>query len=230
MSSKRLLVEGNNDRAFYQAFCKKLGLSDVKVEVITPKDIGAHRDGWSNLIDYLPTELKRLSSGNIDQLAIILDADFLADNQGGLISRRSLVTTKINDYLTTKSIAPYQINSEPNYQNGDVFSHPNGLPDIGLWITPDHKNEGMIENLVETMISNNQEQQQIFNYVNQSIDQLPIQLFKNIHLSKAKVNTWRAWQKEPGLRLPDALNQNLLDINSQIATNFSNWLLAVFKN
>ncbi|MDX8126500.1 DUF3226 domain-containing protein [Methylomonas sp. OY6] len=230
MSKKILLVEGNNDRAFFRAFCKKLDLKDVdvpEITIVTPKDIGAQRNGWTNLIDHLPTEIKRLRNGDIDKLAIVIDADFEPDNYGGVTSRRSLITKKINDFLQKQNYGLYEISDQPNYKTGDIFKHTNGLPDIGLWIMPDHQNDGMIENFVEQMISASAEQQSLLAHANFSINNLPTKLFKDIHLSKARIYTWRAWQKEPGIRLPDALSENLLTIEA--AANFSNWLVSVFK-
>lgn len=230
MSKKILLVEGNDDRAFFKAFCKKLNIADVEVPeitIVTPKDRGSQRNGWTNLLDHLPTEIKRLRSGDIDKLAIVLDADFQPDNNGGLVSRRSLVTNKINDFLQEHNYGLYEISEQPHYQNGDIFKHSNGLSDIGLWIMPDHQNDGMIENLVEQMISTDTEQRSLLAHADLSINNLPTKLFKDIHLSKARIYTWRAWQKEPGIRLPDALSQNLLTIEA--AANFSNWLVSVFK-
>lgn len=230
MSKKILLVEGNNDRAFFKAFCKTLGLTDVEIPeitIVTPKDRGSQRNGWTNLVDHLPTEIKRLRSGDIDKLAIVIDADFSPDNNGGVTSRRNLIAHKINDFLQYQKYGLYEIAEQPNYQKGDIFKHSNGLPDIGLWIMPDHQNDGMIENLIEQMISTNTEQQSLLAHVDLSINNLPAKLFSDIHLSKARIYTWRAWQKEPGIRLPDALSENLLTLEA--AANFSNWLISVFK-
>jgi hypothetical protein len=230
MSKKILLVEGNDDRAFVKAFCKKLGITDVdvpEITIVTPKDRGSQRNGWTNLIDHLPTEIKRLRNGDIDKLAIIIDADFAPDNNGGVTSRRDLITKKINTFLQEHNYGLYEISDQPNYQKGDIFKHLNGLPDIGLWIMPDHQNDGMIENFVEQMISTGTEQQALLAHADLSINNLPTKLFKDIHLSKARIYTWRAWQKEPGIRLPDALSENLLTIET--AANFSNWLASVFK-
>lgn len=230
MSKKILLVEGNNDRAFFKAFCKRLGLTEVEIPdiaILTPKDIGAQRNGWTNLIDHLPTEIKRLRSGDIDKLAIVIDADFEPDNNGGVTSRRSLVANKINNFLQEQNYGLYEVSEQPNYLKGDIFKHTNGLPDIGLWIMPDHQNDGMIENFVEQMISTDTEQQSLLAHIDISINNLPTKLFKDIHWSKARIYTWRAWQKEPGIRLPDALYENLLTIEA--ATNFSNWLVSIFK-
>ncbi|MEQ1528517.1 MAG: DUF3226 domain-containing protein [Methylococcales bacterium] len=227
MSKKVLLVEGNDDRAFYQMYCKKLELNDVDVLVVTPRDRGAKRNGWTHLIDHLPTEIKRLRNCDIDKLAIVIDADFAPDNNGGVIAKRKLVSDKINHFLLEQNFGLYEISDQPNYEKGDIFKHTNGLPDIGLWIMPDHKNDGMIENLVEQMISTIAKQQSILAHVDLSINNLPEKLFKDIHSSKARIYTWRAWQEEPGVRLPDALSKDLLTLNA--AANFSHWLISIFK-
>ncbi len=216
-----LLVEGKADQEFHQAFCQAVGLTNVSVKVITPSKLAAESgDGWRNLIDNLPLALKELIAGNFEKLGIILDADFQADNSGGVLERYRLVTQPLQ-------AAGYHIPSSPDFGKGDIFSHADGLPAIGLWIMPDHQNEGMLELFIETLITA-PEQKQLLHHADQAINTLPIYLFDRVVKSaKAKIYTWRAWQKQPSDSLANTFKHHLLDTNA--APHFSNWLQNVFN-
>ena len=68
----------------------------------------------------------------------------------------------------------------------------------------------------------------LLKHAEKSIDNLPTKLFdKALHLTKAKVFTWRAWQKRPGIPLNKALHDGILDRSKSV--NFENWLKQVFK-
>ncbi|NOT65371.1 MAG: hypothetical protein HOP06_04960 [Methylotenera sp.] len=221
MTVNLLYVEGRDDRDFHQSFCKIVGLKDVEVKIITPVDLDADSgDGWSNLINNLPILLKQINAGSIDKLGLILDADFPPDDSGGFIERYTLVTSKLNEF-------GYNIPVKPNNNKGEIFSHPDNLPSIGLWIMPNHKDDGMLENFIESLVTH-ENQLSLLAYADKSIKNLPITLFnQKLHSTKAKIFSWRAWQKRPGLPLNSALNKGILDRTK--ASNFEKWLNSVFN-
>jgi hypothetical protein len=97
---------------------------------------------------------------------------------------------------------------------------------VGVWIMPDHQHDGMLEDFVQSLVTA-QEQQAILQHAQSSIDTLPHQLFDaELRTAKATVCTWRAWQKEPGASLGQALKNGLLDRTK--AVDFENWLKKVF--
>ena len=216
----KLLVEGNDDQDFFKACCQKLGL--ISVDVFPPKIIAASTgDGCGNLITNLPILLAQIKAGDIDKFGIILDADFPPNNRGGFTSRYKLITNQLKDF-------GYIIPRKTAFTKGSVFAHSDGLPDIGLWIMPDHQGDGMLENFIESIISSESDQQSLLSYADSVIDKLPIKLFnEKLRSSKAKVFTWRAWQNRPGLPLNKALNDGIL--NTSKAPNFEVWLKSTFK-
>jgi hypothetical protein len=221
MAVNLLYVEGNDDREFHQNFCKAIGLNGVEVKVITPVDVNADSgNGWSNLINNLPVLLKQINAGNVDKLGLILDADFPPDNSGGFSSRLKLVTDKLK-------VAGYTVPAKPSFNKGEIFLHPNKLPSIGLWIMPNHEVDGMLENFIESLISD-KDQLYLLAHADKSIRNLPITLFdQKLRYTKARIFSWRAWQKRPGLPLNSALNDGILDKTK--ACNFEKWLNTVFK-
>lgn len=219
MGRNTLLVEGGDDRDFFSAYCDLLGVKNVNV--IPPKTLDASTgDGCGNLIANLPILLQQIKAGDVDRLAIILDADYPPDNNGGFSKKFQLITDKLTQF-------GYITPAKPNYKIGDIFTHSDGLPPIGLWIMPDHQGDGMLEGFVGNMVSD-VTQISLLKHAEQSISTLPTTLFdKTLHLTKAKVFTWRAWQKRPGASLSKALQDGILD-RSRTA-NFESWLMKVFK-
>jgi len=216
-----LLVEGQDDQYFFQTYSEKV-LSNNALEVYPPKAAAPTTgNGWGNLIKNLPILLGELKNGNIDKLGIILDADYPPDNSGGFSERYNKVIEKLKT-------AGYIIPTAANAGKGDIFQHSNGLEPIGLWIMPNHQDNGMLENFIESMITSIQ-QKSLLNHAQKSIDDLPVTLFdKQLHTAKAKIFTWRAWQTEPGLSPNKALNDSLLDLDQTTAANFTRWLQTVF--
>ena len=221
MAENILLVEGDYDKEFIQRFCdSSLGVNAIKVQVLTPKGIGVAQNGWRSITDNLSIPLKKLAIGDIDKFGIMLDADYSPNNSGGFSSRYKLITAKLK-------LHDYVIPDQPNLGNGDIFKHNNGLAAIGLWIMPDHRNDGMIEAFIEKMIATNVDQQALLVHANKTVTTtLPVTLFnKAIHTTKSKVLTWLAWQKKPG-QLHINLTNGVFDRNK--VANFETWLKSTF--
>lgn len=219
MGQYALLVEGNDDQDFFKAYCELIGIANV--EVIPPKTLDVSTgDGWPNLIKNLPILLSQIKAGDVDRLGIILDADYPPNNNGGFYKKLQLIADKLTTF-------GYIIQDKPRHKLGEIFTHPDGLPSVGLWIMPDHQSNGMLEGFVENMVSD-AAQISLLQHAEKSINTLPVILFdKTLHLTKAKIFTWRAWQKRPGIPLNKALQDGIL--NRSKSANFENWLKQVFK-
>ena len=219
MGSRMLLVEGEGDQEFFRSYCELLHITGV--EVFPPKDINPSTgNGWTNLVKNLPMLLGEIKAGAVDRLGIVLDADYSPANNGGFSNRFQLIANQLSQF-------GYNIPQKSNQRNGELFTHSDGLPPIGLWVMPDHQSDGMLENFVENMVLN-AEQISLLKHAELSINNLPTTLFNaTLHLSKAKVFTWRAWQKRPGIPLNKALQDGILDRSKSV--NFEKWLLQVFK-
>ena len=219
MGAKKLLVEGNDDQDFFKTYCEKSGLKSI--DVFPPKKLDTSSgDGWGNLINNLPILLNQIKAGDIGSLGIIIDADYSPDDNGGFEKRYKLITEKLKKF-------GYIVPKKPNYQKGDTFSHNDGLPSVGLWVMPNHKDDGMFESFIASMISS-ADQIKLLAHADSAINNLPNTLFnKKLHLIKAQIFTWRAWQKRPGLPLNSALNDEVLDRKQ--STVFEAWLKNTFK-
>lgn len=221
MSKNRLLVEGDSDKGFIQKLCDRIfGRNAVTVTVLAPKDVGANQNGWRSVIDNLPISIEDLTQERIDKLGIVLDADYAPDNSGGFRSRLQVVVDALVSHGYTLS------GGNPNVSNGDMFTHNDGLPPIGLWIMPNHQDDGMIEGFIEMMITSANEQQELLAHANTTVASLPHTLFDSkLHTIKSKLHTWLAWQKKPA-QLYTVLDAGILDQSK--VTNFETWLRKVF--
>lgn len=219
MGIKTLLVEGSDDQDFFSIYCGLLSIKNVNV--IPPKALNSGTgDGCGNLIANLPILLNQIKAGDVDRLAIILDADYPPNNNGGFVNKFRLIADQLIQF-------GYTVPRNPKFKTGDIFIHSDGLPPVGLWVMPNHQNDGMLENFVEEMILDT-EQIALLRHADEAITNLPTTLFdQRLHSAKARVFTWRAWQKRPGICLGKALKDGILDRSKSVS--FEDWLKKVFK-
>ena len=219
MSQKNiLLVEGEADRAFFEVLCKSLKLS-VRVEVYTPRDAGHSFDTKQAAFSVLETTyLSQLTDGQIERLAIAIDADRAADG-GGFDRTLTQLSQRLNP-------AGYAL--RPNTELcGLLFEHNDGLNDIGAWIMPNNADEGALEHWIQLNV--HPSESALMQHAKASIDQIPSgPKFKNTRRAKAEVATWLAWQAEPDHGLWQAVKPGLLDEAAPQFLALKMWLEKVF--
>ncbi|MDD5394175.1 MAG: hypothetical protein PHE17_14275 [Thiothrix sp.] len=218
-----LLVEGQDDRAFFQHFLCKLELQ-VDIEPETPQNFcQTESDGVDVLrTQALPTAWERITAGEVTHLAIIIDAD--SQKQGyGFAKRREQITNVLRDY--GYNIPPF---SDVTL-TGEIFRHPEEFTPIGLWIMPTHSTDGMLEDLLLENLGN-PTQQSLLDKADEAITGLgDLRTFKDTHISKARLSTLLAWQKKPGTSAGKAYQAGVFATDSAALTAFTQWLEAVFK-
>ncbi|MBU1224839.1 MAG: hypothetical protein KKA22_10305 [Gammaproteobacteria bacterium] len=226
MPGKILLVEGPEDREFFFAALKYSGLGNVQIEPKIPRE--SHPDvrgnGVDNLLTALELQVKKLfEEDGPEALGIVLDADHSTGNPScdfGFTVRRNQVA----DILTSHGWHPALSASS----KGEIFSNPNGLPPIGLWVMPDHQSDGMLEDFVASLVIGH-DQQTLLIHAQSTVSNLPTKLFDPVlHTTKANVATWRAWQKPPGTPLNRLVENGILDLSLNPASDFTDWLKATF--
>lgn len=221
---KILLVEGQDDRAFFQHFLCTLNLH-VDIEPETPKNFcQTESDGVDVLRKLaLPTAWHRITTGEITHLAIVIDAD--SQTLGyGFTKRREQITSTLSNY-------GYNIPEFSSINNqGEIFTHPDGFTSIGLWIMPSHSTDGMLEDLLLNNLNpKDNNQQALLDSADKAINDLGyLRTFKETHLSKARLATLLAWQNKPGTSSGKAYRSGVFDTQSQAITSFIIWLQTVF--
>ena len=99
------------------------------------------------------------------------------------------------------------------------------VPRIGIWIMPDNKIPGILEDFVKYLIP---EDDSLRDYSLQCVDNLPEKRFKDSYRSKAEIHTWLAWQEEPGTPMGLAVTKKYL-CNVDSARTFLDWLNRLFN-
>lgn len=222
---KILLVEGQDDRAFFQHFLCTLELQ-IDIEPETPKNFcQTESDGVDVLRKQaLPTAWHRITTGEITHLAIVIDADSQALGYG-FAKRREQITSLLRTY-------GYDITefSSPHNQ-GEIFTHPDGFTSIGLWVMPTHYDDGMLEDLLlNNLNTKDDKQRSLLDRADKTINALgDLRTFKDTHLSKARLATLLAWQKKPGTSSGKAYQAGIFDNNSVSLSAFTLWLQRVFS-
>ena len=218
MSQNILIVEGEADRGFFEALCNTLQLG-VSVKVAPPKQLGGThntKEGVFNIL--LDTYLQQLNDGTVPRLAIIVDADAAEHGQGFARTLRR-VEKIVSEYGFSAPTAATA--------GGCLFQHSDGLNPFGLWIMPNHADDGMLEHWLSECVS--QEQIALFHHAQACVDALPTRLFKPLRRAKADIATWLAWQEKPGEGLYHCVEAGLLDETAQQYQALVSWLRAVFS-
>lgn len=205
-SAMMLLVEGINDCHVVAALCvlhqlppKSFTIFDSGCEDKAIKKLSARLDAADGSIP-------------LDKIAIVLDAD---DDLNAKWQSLCYVLIKRG----------YTVPSQPHV-NGTIISAED-KPTVGIWLMPNNQTNGMLEDFCQTLIDN----QDALDYVNQCITQAKQQnytSFKDVHLSKAVIHTYLAWQDEPAKPLGQAITAKVLNGHHPLAVMFKDWLEALF--
>lgn len=218
MSTKKiLLVEGEADRGFFEALCQMLSIS-VDVRVATPKDTGgAHNTKEGVLSHLISALLPQLQDGQLKRIGVVVDADRAAHGSG-----YAATLQRFTDALAQGGYQP-----NPAAVSGLVFTHEDGLEDLGLWVMPNNADEGMLEDWIKQCLHPGEAG--LYQHGEASIDAIPGgPKFQPWHRTKAEVATWLAWQKKPEHGLYNAAQSDLLNTDAQLFKELQAWLAHVF--
>lgn len=199
-----LLVEGNDDLhvalAIYNRYYapKYLDIRDCK--------------GRENVLE----KLEGLFADSSAPRAI----GVLVDAEDNLNAYWASVRAKLLEYDYT---VPMSLPRE-----GAFFSTPRPLPRVSVWLLPDNRRDGALEDLVREMMPRDACQ-----YVEKTVAQAQqdgVTTFKDPHLSKAIVHTYLAWQDEPGKPMGISItNANLQPEQCPAAKLLAEWLHTLFS-
>jgi hypothetical protein len=199
---KRLLVEGRNDLHVVKILCEKFNV----LENFEIKDC----NGIDGVFETIPQQLRE---SEIDTIGIIVDADtnFLARWE------------KIRNILT-----PNGLSIENNFPEDGLI--PNTSPKIGVWIMPNNKDQGKLENFFEQLIPEKDNVIMEVEATLKKIENQNISRYSGKDRPKAKIHTWLAWQKNPGMPMGfNIKNNEYLSTDNETCQKFVCWLTELFK-
>ena len=206
MANKRLLlVEGANDKHVILAIQgrREIQLLD-KEEIMVCEDSG-------RLLSGLPV---RLNESDISRLGVVMDADANLPNRWAEL--RCILS----------SAGYVDVPQEPSRQ-GTILEAPANsiLPRVGIWLMPDNRNSGILEDFLHLLIPPNCG---LLSHARSALSTLPEQRFSPIAEPKALIHTWLAWQTEPGRPLGQAITAKYLDHTAPQVDIFVAWLRRLF--
>lgn len=217
-SSKRLLVEGDADRLFFEALLREAGFKEKDVWVGPPTEFGAGGRGKGNALHLLPDMISDFRDGRLTHLGLVIDADYCENSSQGFassLSQIAAVLTPLGFHRTRK-------------EDGGIAFGQAGYPSISVWIMPNNHSDGLLEDWVGSIVSDND--RKLFADACNTVDQLSDKRFQAFHLSKAKVATWLAWQRIPGQPLASVIGNQLFDPSSIGFRLLKEWIKSTFSD
>lgn len=198
-----LLVEGLNDCHVMWTLCKRYNIA----ETFDIHNCGCKTNALTKLKGLL------IDSGKPRVLGLLIDAD--SSSQNSWASVRNL----LRKYK-------YSAPEEPA-SCGTILEPPHGYPKVGVWILPDNRQDGMLEDLLRDMMKPT-----AWDYILDVVTRARsdgMADFKPVHQSKAVVHTYLAWQDEPGKPFGQSITANKLNPDaSETAKRLLEWLKTLF--
>jgi hypothetical protein len=189
-----LLVEGPDDFHVVQHFLRRCGIDP-------PTDLKS-AGGDTSLLELFSATV---TGGAHRVIAAVIDAD-------------SDVSARWQSLRDRLGPLGYHLPPEPDSQ-GTVVS---GERTIGLWLMPDNRIPGKLENFVELLIPRDDV---LWPYARAAVASIPEpRRFSTASTIKAEIHTWLAWQEEPGTPTGAAIGQRYLQIDGDAANAFASWV------
>ena len=199
--SKKLLVEGKDDKHVIWALCKKFKIPEV-FDVIDC-------DGINELCESIPLRLKQ---AGIETVGIIIDADVDINNRW----------LRIRNLLSTQGFeVPKDLLKE-----GLILS--NGNVKVGVWIMPNNNTNGMLEDFISFLVPQNDELLPIVDDTLNKIESKKLNKYLPIHKSKARIHSWLSWQEAPGTPMGLSITKKYLTTDNETCQRLINWLQKLF--
>lgn len=218
--SEVILVEGLGDVDFLSGFLRKIGKQNVSP--FPPKPLGATGNGVSHVISTIPLLINKILAGEITKAAIVVDADYAGVN-GGFLARRTEIATRL--VAAGYIVPPVPVIGVPP---GEIFVHPAGHASIGLFIFPNHKDDGMLEDLLKAMVADPQ-YAAVLQHAITVVNDPPAKFFNPVlHTAKAEIGTFLAWQQRPPAYTGVCIDKDIFLATSPAANDFSQWINTVF--
>jgi len=161
----------------------------------------------------------RLKFPSLERLGIVLDAD-AADDHPDPVPHLWL---RIRDTLWR---AGYTAIPEMPLPDGTIIHEP-AKPVVGVWLMPDNRAPGMLEDFCRFLIS---DRDALWTHALSAVQEIPEAdlRFPVRHAPKANLHTWLAWQEEPGKPIGQAITKKYLDAGAPQALKLIAWLRALF--
>jgi hypothetical protein len=211
----RLHVEGRDDLYVIADLVKASGFQldkeprDVQIDDAAKGDEGHGRD---KLLALIKTAVKA-STGNA--IAFVVDADNSASSTWDAIRHR------IEEAIKEAGGSPKLPKTFPT--DGFVIDIGELKSRVGVWIMPDNKNPGILEDFLKELV--NRADKLIPHAVSATDEAIKSGAsFSNEAKPKAIIHAWLAWQAKPGCPFGIAIKSHYFDVKAPSANEFVAWV------
>ncbi|MFT6150439.1 MAG: hypothetical protein ACJAUH_003144 [Saprospiraceae bacterium] len=199
---QKLLVEGNDDKHIIWALCQKYKLSH-NFDVIDTV-------GVENIFKQIPIRFKQ---ADIETIGIIIDADTNIQNRWvsikNILEKQGL---KVPETCPEKGLI---------VQNDDIK--------VGVWLMPNNETNGMIEDFIRFLVPSDDKLLPIVETHLDNIESQNLNLYTDVHRSKALIHSWLAVQETPGTPMGLAITKRYLNTDDENCQVFIDWLKRLFN-
>ena len=187
-----ILVEGQTDKVIIEKIVRKATCKEVTFSV---------QNGIGNLLKRIKTYPK---ASGARRIGIIIDAN------NDLKGRWQSVCDRLRSSELEIEL--------PNMPDRDGFMQECGQQRIGIWLIPDNRNSGMIEDFIRKIIPDDNRWELAVEFINKAMENgIAFQE------SKAKVYAWLA-VVEPGLRLGAVMDKIFFGFDNRDFRRFESWI------
>ncbi len=197
-----LLVEGKNDLHVISALCNKISVE----KNFTIIDC----EGVDKLFESIPVWFKK---SGLKTIGIIIDADTNISSRWILLKE----IIKNLDFIVNDSIP----------EGGLLLTNNKGIK-LGIWIMPNNKTTGMLEDFISFLVPEGDRLKSIVYETLDKVEKQGLNKYKPIHRSKAFIHNWLSYQETPGTPLGLAITKEYLTTNSETCTKLGEWLKNLF--
>lgn len=205
---KILFVEGENDKQVIYRIENAYSLRDI-CQVEKCNNVDQAKLSFDLYINE--------NASKVQSVGIIIDADTSFIDRWKSV-RNLLVATK--NYIVPDALPA----------GGLILdSTTTGKPRVGVWIMPNNRDNGMLEDFLLQQIP---QEDDVLPFVDETLGELKvrkIQKFKDVHISKARAHTYLAWQEDPECTLAIAIEKNYFASNFQDVEAFAAWMQNLYK-
>lgn len=210
-----LLVEGDDDA---HAIRNLLYQHDFPAAFVT--DAGSDHDlaikQMESVDDFPPAIRNELKVGpDLSALGVVADADQSVSEPWESIWRafRSYDGNGAEPSLPTEG----WVGTVPTFEHDEIPA--------GAWIMPDNDSEGALEEFAINLVPDGDE---LWDYYEEVIEDLPERRFDDKYEAKAHIHTWLAWQEKPREPIGRAIKQGVLTTEADLVQHFVDWVRRLF--
>ncbi len=201
----RLIVEGRDDKWSIINLTMKHGWDWDRPDPHCPyiDDATSDRQALEGLV---------VALRSYKRVGIVLDADIAADRRWQSICDR---------------LKGFDLPPQPDPE-GTVICSSDGKR-LGVWLMPDNRSPGKLEDFLSCLVPPGDA---CWPWSAEATDEARARgaRFTESDYIKARIHTWLAWQKEPGLPFGNAINAATLIHDSQEALKFVSWMERLFRS